>query len=144
MWIFQLKLPYKVNEDEGSAKFEKAKQRLVVTLSVLPMETTVVNIDMNNESQKSNTQTDLEEAPQESETTIEACAKDQNDSELLKKPHKSEVDHDNNANLASHEPWKCPTYTYHQTTNNVTFILHVPVVKETTLVKSFEPQQVSL
>lgn len=127
------------------AKFEKAKQCLVVTLSVLPMETTVVNIDMNNETQKSNTQYDLEEAPQESETTIRECAKNRDDSES----HSCELEahHSNNENLlsvVSHEPVKCPAYTYHQTTDNVTFILHVPVVKETTLVKHFESQQVSL
>ena len=109
------------------------------------METTVVNIDMNDDSQKSNTQTDLEEAPQESVTTNEACAKDQDDDESLKSCE-PEVHHSNNEkslSVVSHDPMKCPTYTYHQTTNDVTFILHVPVVKETTLVKFFEPQQVS-
>ena len=103
------------------------------------METTVVNIDVNNDSQKSDAQIDLEEAPQESVTTIEACAKDQDDEDsLLCEP---EGHHSNNGNLlsvASHDPLKCPVYTYHQTTNDVTFILHVPVVKESTLVKSFE------
>ena len=110
------------------------------------METTVVNIDMNNGNQESNTQNDLEEVPQESVTTIEACAKDldDDDDELLKSCE-PEVHHSNNEKLlsvVSHDPMKCPAYTYHQTTNDVTFILHVPVVKETTLVKSFEPQQV--
>ena len=106
---------------------------------------TAVNIDMNNDTQKLNTSSNLEEAPQECVTTIEACAKDQDDSESLKSCD-LEVHHSDNENLlsiVSHEPMKCPTYTYHQTTNDVTFILHVPVVKETTLVKSFEPQQVS-
>lgn len=141
----QLTLPYKVKGDEGSAKFEKTKQRLVVTLSVLPMETTVVNIDMNNDNQKSNSQTDLEKTPQESVITIEACAKDQDDESL--KSCEPEVHHSNNEKLlsvVSHDPMKCPAYTYHQTTNDVTFILHVPVVKETTLVKFFEPQQFTL
>ena len=109
------------------------------------METTVVN-NMNNDNQESNTQTDLEEAPQESVTTVEACAKDlvDDDYESLKSCE-PEIHHSNNEKLlsmVSHDPMKCPAYTYHQTTNDVTFILHVPVVKETTLVKSFEPQQV--
>ena len=106
------------------------------------MEITVVN---NNYNQESNTRTDLEEAPQESVTTIEACAKDLDDDESLKSCE-PEFHHSNNEKLlsvVSHDPMKCPTYTYHQTTNDVTFILHVLVVKETTLVKSFEPQQVS-
>ena len=143
-------MPYKVNEDEGSAKFEKAKQRLVVTLSVLPMKTTVVNVDMNNEAQKSNTQNISEEASQQSETTTGVCAKIQDHNESVSESIKScdpEVHHGNTENLlsvVSHEPLRCPTYAYHQTTNDVTFILHVPVVKETTLVKSFEPQQVSI
>ena len=106
------------------------------------METTVVNIDVNNDSQKLDAQIDLEEAPQESVTITEACVKDQdNDESLSCEP---EGHHSNNLlSVASHDPLKCPAYTYHQTTNDVTFILHVPVVKETTLVKSFEPQQVS-
>ena len=98
------------------------------------METTVVNVDMNNEDQKSNEQNDLEEAPQESKTTNEAYS---DDSESLKSCD-PQAHHSNSQNLlsvVSHGPIKCPTYTYHQTTNNVTFILHVPVVKETTLVK---------
>ena len=109
------------------------------------METTIVNIDMNNDNQESNTRTDLEEAPQESVTTIEASANDLDDDESLKSCE-PEVHHSNNEKLlsiVSHDPMKCPAYTYHQITNDVTFILHVPVVKETTLVKSFEPQQVS-
>lgn len=115
----------------------------MVTLSVLPAETTVVNIDVNNETQKSNTQPELEEVPQEKAATTEGSTQD--DGESLKSCE-PEAHHDNNENLlslVSHEPLKCPTYTYHQTANNVTFILHVPVVKETTLVKYFEPQQVS-
>ena len=137
-------LPYKVNEDEGAAKFEKAKQRLIVTLSVLPMETTVVNTDVNGDDQNSDAQIDLDEAPQENATTIRTCAESQDDGESSKSCE-PEVHHSNNDKLlsaGSHEPL-CPAYTYHQTADNVTFILHVPVVKETTLVKSFEPQQVS-
>ena len=114
----------------------------MVTLSVLPMETTVVNVDMNNEDQKSNAQNDLEEAFQEDKTTTEAHADDRGSL----KSCDPQAHHSNSENLlsvVSHGSVKCPTYTYHQTTNNVTFILHVPVVKETTLVKCFEPQQVS-
>ena len=105
------------------------------------METTFVNTNVNNETQKSIIQTDLEEAPQESETTVEACANNQD--KLSCEP---EAHHDSNEQLlplVSHEPLKYSAYSYHQTSNNVTFILHVPVVKETTLVKSFEPQQVN-
>ena len=108
------------------------------------METTVINNDVNGDDQTSDTQIDLEEAPQETVTTIEACAEGQDDGKSSKSCE-PEVHHSNNDKLlsaGSHEPL-CPTYTYHQSTDNVTFILHVPIVKETTLVKSFEPQQVS-
>ena len=114
----------------------------MVTLSVLPMETTVVNVNKNNDNQNSNTQNDLEEAPQKDKTMTEAHS---DDSETLKSCD-PQVHHSNSENLlsvVSHGPVKCPAYTYHQTTNDVTFILHVPVVKEITLVKCFEPQQVS-
>ena len=106
------------------------------------METTVVNVDMNNEDQKSNEQNDLEEAPQESKTTTEAYS---DDKESLKScdPQVHQSNSENLLSVVSHGPVKCPAYTYHQTTNDVTFILHVPVVEETTLVKYFEPQQVS-
>ena len=109
------------------------------------MRTTVVNVDMNKETQKSNTQNVSEEISQQSETALEICGEIQDHGESTKSCD-SEVHHSNAENLlsvVSHEPLRCPAYTYHQTTDDVTFILHVPVVKETTLVKSFEPQQVS-
>ena len=107
------------------------------------METTVVNVDVNNDNQKLNTQTDLEEVPQENVTTIQACAKDQDEPLKSCEPKFHHSNIGNIFSVVSHDPLKCPAYSYHQTTNDVTFILHVPVVKETTLVKSFEPQQVS-
>ena len=109
------------------------------------MTTTVVNVDVNNETQKSNTQNVVEEVSQQTETAVGVCAETQDHGESTKSCD-PEDHHGNTENLlsaASHEPVRCPAYTYHQTTDDVTFILHVPVVKETTLVKSFEPQQVS-
>ena len=106
------------------------------------METTVINVDMNNEDKKSNVQSDLEEPHQEGKTTTEAR---DDDSQSLKScdPQAHHSNSENLLSVVSHGPVKCPAYTYHQTTNDVTCILHVPVVKETTLVKCFEPQQVS-
>ena len=110
------------------------------------MRTTVVNVDMNKETQKSDTQNDVEEVSHQSETAVGVYGENQDCDEFMKSCD-SEVRHSNTDNLlsvTSHEPLRCPAYTYHQTTDDVTFILHVPVVKETTLVKSFEPQQVSI
>lgn len=112
------------------------------------METTVVNSDMNNETQQSNGHTDTDGISEESETTSGDCIKDQCECESFNshEPEPKSVNHHDDGNLlsvVSHDPLKCPAYTYHQTIDSVTFILHVPVVKETTLVKSFEPQQVS-
>ena len=82
------------------------------------------------------------EAAQEGKTTTEAHA---DDSESLKSCD-PQTHHSNSKNLLSecqYGPVKCPAYIYHQTSNNVTFILNIPVVKEITLVRCFEPQQVS-
>ena len=97
---------------------------------------------MNKETQNSNV---VEEVSQHSETSVGVCAETQDHGESAKLCD-PEDHHGNTESLlsaASHEPVRCPTYTYHQTTDDVTFILHVTVVKETTLIKSFEPQRVS-
>ena len=137
---FQLKLPYKVNEEEGSAKFDKTKRRLVVTLSVLPMETTVVNLNSNIEVLESNPAEDLANEITASED-VSSSTEQQSFTDCIQ----SNVQDSHHGNLSvtkSYDARKCPAYSYHQTTSDVTFILHVPVVKETTLVEVFDYQQV--
>jgi len=104
------------------------------------METTVVNLNTDNGIQESNLTEDLVnevEATEDVSSSIEHQSI--TDTAQSEEPNNH---HGSSLLIRSHDAWKCPAYSYHQTTSDVTFILHVPVVKETTLVKLFDHQQV--
>ena len=73
---FQLALPYPIEEDNGGAKFDKAKKSLTITLPVVPLQTTVpaVNPLVTEVATESTNQEQEPEShdlkPQESESAV--------------------------------------------------------------------------
>ena len=100
----------------------------------------MVNLNKNNGVQESNL---IEELVNEVPVTEDVSSSTEHQSVTDSvQSHDPDSHHGNSSMTRSHDTRKCPAYSYHQTTTDVTFILHVPVVKETTLVKLFDHQQV--
>ena len=104
------------------------------------MKTTVVNLNTDNGVQESNLTEDLANEVAATED-VSSSTEHQSVTDTVQSDEPNSH-HGNSLLIKSHDTWKCPTYSYHQTISDVTFILHVPVVKETTLVKLFDHQRV--
>ena len=148
---FQLALPYPINEETCSAKFEKSSHNLIITLPVLPplplptplqltTPTLVEPIDMSCD-EVTNQISEPSEAKQTSPTkTLKDNEKESTNHIELSKSCDSTIRSD----WSVHEEWQCPSFSYQQNNDSISFVLHVSFVKATTMISHFDVDSVSI
>ena len=142
-----LKLPYAVDDENGSAKFDKARKSLIVTLPVVPQDVQSVTWISNN---------DVVTEDNVSPPLIEELSTIENDGEKnmvedelppledivdevadkLEFAHADSCDNRSPYGIA----YNLPQYDYCQDKETVTFIFHVRNVQEESLSKAFPKQ----
>lgn len=139
----ELKLPYPVDDENGSAKFDKSKKALVVTLPVIPGEIPkmpsfideVKTVDQTNDVPPL-----IEELPplEDISETKEPAYEDLPPLEDIDQDHGSE-------NIMQQAPvmkpstvaYSLPEYTFSQDSETVTFVFHVRNIDDQSVSKSF-------
>lgn len=143
-----LKLPYAVDDENGSARFDKGKKALVVTLPVLPGEIPKLPsfID-DNVGVDENVPSLIEELPplEDVNNVAEVMPDDLPLLEEIENLNEQVVDQDNSISLKDSEPvnntcgisYSMPEYDFHQDSETVTFVFHVRNVSEESVCKSY-------
>ncbi|KAK6181059.1 hypothetical protein SNE40_008997 [Patella caerulea] len=139
-------LPYPVNEDDGSAKFDKTKRCLIVTLPVLPMkqdlypvkptedETLNENLtgeDIINTEDKPLIEV-LETSENNSSTSSAAAGLSQSDGTVVEEENKSSQ-HQSSSSILYNKP----EFTFTQDEETINFVINVKNVSLETVSKSF-------
>ncbi|KAK6999863.1 protein kintoun [Biomphalaria glabrata] len=128
-----LALPYPVNEDEGTAKFDKSKRLLIVTLPVLPDKTQPLPFSEMSDHQS------VSEITQNSSTTDiidEHLVKELNtDNSGVSKPElqslkNTQVNDAENNLFPKNVKWVLPDYQFSQDNETVSFVIKVKNVEE--------------
>lgn len=155
-------MPYPIDEDKGSAKFNKSKQALVITLPVLPQQqpdlltpktpliSEITSPESTNETQdsESHDQKDIEgEIIETEEIPIETSSvqlPDQKQGSIEGQSPQLAASMSVTKEWTSKGDWICPPFSYRQDEVNVCFVLHTPEVKKPSLVSYFDEHYVSL
>lgn len=109
----EMKLPYKVDEKMGNAKFDKIKRQLMITLPIVGSRNAHSDIDRNS------TETETEKKIQE---TFESAEKN-GDEKCLKSEETSE--NGKSAFLDKDTEYIMPSFNFHQIENTIALTLHV-------------------
>ena len=152
-----LKLPFPVDEDKGSAKFDKSKKSLTITLPVIPLETPpipfaangVSSADTNGhyDSSKQNNQNSLIEVLDEK---VNSCAGETVSGPDCKSSSEKKIcPLFGTAQVKSKFPenvkWQVPDYQFSQDNETLTFILKVHNAENASVdVNFFKPSAVNL
>ncbi len=164
--LFQLALPYPVNDEKAKAKFDKTKRVLTITLPVVPppppppqsfeppcQPPLVSEIHQDATNQPSQEHENILE-PLNRQDEDESCVsvngnKENKEAESSEDPppelnetNQSSAFHQGEWSSTGGE-WVCPPFSYRQEDDTVAFCLHTPGVKENTLVKHFDDHCVS-
>lgn len=122
-----LKLPYSVDDENGTAKFDKTKKSLIVTLPVVPVEIPDIPSFLDEKS-------DAVEKPLiEEMSSVEPATCQPDELSLPKEVETKKED----ARKCLPVSYNLPQYDYNQDIDTVTFIFHVPNVKDDSICKSF-------
>lgn len=123
-----LKLPYTVDDDQGSAKFDKSKRCLVVTLPVVPEKTQKISTFIEPSAEKDtsdveenaeSTETPLIEVIGTSESTKDSCdTKNENNSSS---GNTSPIYLSHSSNI----PYSLPSFTFSQDSETVAFVFSI-------------------
>ncbi|CAH1791376.1 unnamed protein product [Owenia fusiformis] len=159
-----LPLSYPVDENNGSAKFDKSKRHLVVTLPVLPEETSTVLSDIQNGitdptvPNTSNTNNDDDHQPENPLIQVlstEDAKQEMNagdDLEIKGKPNDTQTSDDNqeaadgkdiwsmqdiNPNHKPKVTYSLPKYSFHQDAEAITIVLNTKNISEDSISKAF-------
>lgn len=121
-----INLPYDVQEDNGTAKFDKAKRELVITLPVV-REKKIRIVDFQRED------SGIESDHQPMNGKMETC--DENESESSNDSPVSEITNEmqNEAFLDSNIDYVLPSFTFNQIDEILAFTLHVKNVDPSTI-----------
>lgn len=123
----EIKLPYSVDENDGSAKFDKSTRKLVITLPVSKSAKTL-NIHSINEVLEKPLET-AESVPVKSEIKL----KEQFVEEPEKLKPSTVIASPFNRFLDSTISYACPTFTCNQLDNTVAFTIHIKNIDPTTV-----------
>ena len=154
-----LDLPYPVDENEGSAKFDKNKHCLTVTLPVvpaiipqLPFSSSAANdqdespLKLQNSDTPQQTDKPLIEVISSQDSTITPVS----DNTVDSNPHAENIHSACKESLDNSWPLKdeptprlFPQYDYHQDDETVSFVLHVKNISRDSIQKSFSPDRAS-
>lgn len=137
-----LKLPYPVDDENGSAKFDKSKKSLIVTLPVLPAEVPELPsfLDKNGDTSQSLIEElpPLEQATGQDLPPLEKIDRSDISEEVGQKIEEiaiSEEAHGKQKSLPV--TYNSPDYDYNQDTETITFVFHVKNVKDDSVCRSF-------
>ena len=156
-----LDLPYPVDENEGSAKFDKSKHCLTVTLPVvpavipkLPFSSSAANNQDDSPLKLQNDDRLTDKPLIEVISSQESTTTPVSDNTIDSNPHA--VDDTENIHSACKEsldnswplkdeptPRLFPQYDYHQDDETVSFVLHVKNISRESIHKSFSPDRAS-
>jgi len=145
-YSLDLKLPYPVNDEDGSAKFDKGKKSLIVTLPVVKGEAPKLPSFIDEEiDQQSSAPSLIEELPPLEEITNKDA---EVESEL---PPLEDIEDDSTVDEAPKEKtntpavtYSLPDYDFNQDLETVTFVFHVRNVKEESVVRMVSPDEIEL
>ncbi|XP_052769097.1 protein kintoun-like [Mya arenaria] len=138
-----LKLPYFVDDEEGSARFDKSKKSLVVILPVVAVEVpsipTFIEEDGTNSGENDALPSLIEELPPLEEVADGVITND----EFLPLEDIKDLDKDTQPELFSKSlkaelSYIMPQYDFNQDIETVTFIFHVRNIKEDSVTRSFK------
>ncbi|GFN73689.1 protein kintoun [Plakobranchus ocellatus] len=154
LYKLDIKLPYPVNEDEGSAKFDKSKRTLTITLPVIPLKSLSVPFNGLGENEKCETETNViddmpplieilkeqvngvveeDQIEQESMPSTEAVVKGESEDVKNKPKYPGEV------------KWQLPKYQFSQDNETMNFVLKVNNADSTSIDLDFPgPSDVSI
>ncbi|RUS80339.1 hypothetical protein EGW08_011908 [Elysia chlorotica] len=148
-----LKLPFPVDEDKGSAKFDKSKKTLTITLPVIPLETPPIPFVANGESSTTdnghdvnNSQNSLIEVLDEKVTGVAGgSVTDQDLPESLETQRCQHSETSTKSKFPLNVKWLVPDYQFSQDNETLTFILKVHNAENASVDVSFlKPSAVNL
>ena len=133
-----------MNEDKGSAKFNKSKKSLVITLPVLPLprpppaphrqdRPLVTELTSTDESSEQTNELEENESCDTNENVTEDEQREKVESwaQMVK-------------DWSSVGEWQVPPFNYHQDDSTVSFVLYTSGVKKASMVSHFDEHQVSM
>ncbi|XP_046567374.1 LOW QUALITY PROTEIN: protein kintoun-like [Haliotis rubra] len=138
-----IKLPYNVVEDEGSAKFDKTKKCLTITLPVVPLETPKLPSFIEDEKRINGDAHDTSENEISESPKIEVLSSLETQAD---KPDETAVQDLQESNHTSEKPvnsppqsaaFSLPDYTYNQDHETISFIFNVRNISSETVTNSF-------
>ena len=134
-----IKLPYQVDDEVGTAKFDKTRKLLIVTLPVLPgeelqMPSFIESKDSTTESSETTGNGLIEELPPLEEIKAQTIPNDL--------PPLEDIGNELETQENSHKPthmvaYALPEFDFSQDSQTVTFIFHVRNVEEDSVSKTF-------
>ncbi|CAG5115869.1 unnamed protein product [Candidula unifasciata] len=137
-----LSLPYQVNEDEGSAKFDKSKRTLTVTLPVVPPKTPPLPFSGNSENYFSETNIPVVE-DLSADVTADSPTIDNTPQSLVQDSQvrsngtgslqNGDIECDNKLTFPNNIHWILPNYQFSQDNETVSFVINVKNVEQRTV-----------
>ncbi|XP_005097915.2 protein kintoun [Aplysia californica] len=137
-----LALPFPVNDDEGSAKFDKSKRTLTVTLPVIAEKTPSLPFGDSEATDGQQTSEVIEnEGPPLIEVLSDAGEVDYivENGVVEHDSQKDKLDNEKRPNFPQNVKWSLPEYQYSQDNETVSFVLKVQSVEEQ-WIQTFYPQ----
>ena len=144
-----LDLPFPVNDDEGSAKFDKSKRTLIVTLPVIP--DTIPSLPFDSSEATDNLEI-MEGNHQNGPPLIQVLTPDERSSES-NSIQENTSDHkqnsindktDNKQKFPQHVKWCLPDYQFSQDNETVSLVIKVQSVEEDWIETSFPSKNVAV
>ncbi|KAJ8308430.1 hypothetical protein KUTeg_013304 [Tegillarca granosa] len=133
-----LNLPYPVDDDQGSAKFDKSKRCLIITLPVLPDENVKIPSFIDEASDSTNQDTDTPSNNQNN-NNMSPLIQELPDNDR-KEPNLHPVPMEKKEPVVAFNPkvsYSLPEFTYNQDDETISYILHVKNVNFDSVSKSF-------
>ncbi|XP_071078867.1 protein kintoun-like [Haliotis cracherodii] len=138
-----IKLPFNVNDDEGTAKYDKSKRCLTITLPVVPLETPKLPSFIEDEKRINGDAHDTSEVEASDTPKIEVLSSLETEAD---KPGETAVHGVQESNQTSEEStyspsqstaFSLPDYTYNQDHETISFIFNVRNISGETITNSF-------
>ena len=139
-----------MNEERGTAKFDKAAKTLTISLPVLPLATSaepaLLPAPLVSEIDNGPTNQEPEAVSHDSDGGSHDLPEDgealkDSPEELTNQDGEVKSDHVTQSWLTN-QVWSCPPFSYRQDDDHVIFLLYTSSVKEETLVSHFDTHEV--
>jgi len=134
-----------VDSDRGTAKFDKSRSSLTVTLPVIPVTEPIVEpVTGPALVTELPAQNDPTELPDGAHNHTESVQADQDTNQPPGAGEPANGGLEASLDWSSTGHWTCPQFSYKQDDSTVSFVLHTPAVNEKSMVANFDKDTVSI